>query len=395
MASRRRASRCGRPCRYFVSVTLSSGAFVKQGVSGQRAASTPAKTPSRRRVRQHTRSAERRQRSDGKNSRHLKTQAAAKADEVFAPAPGSLDGRTVLITGANTGLGLESAARLAAAGADVVVTARTDAKAQQTVAEIERRTGRRVAGVSLDLADLESVKTLPTRLPKSVSKIDVLLENAGVMAIPERLTTKDGFERQIGVNHLGHYALVASLLPLLEKSKAFRIVAVSSSANQIANSKSITQALDSNLDPTYGAWTNYGLSKVFNILFVEELRRRLPSTGTAVAVHPGVVQTDLSRYLVQGVDAAESGVSQTATMEAMSPLQQKLMEGVAKFILPVSLGANGQVRLAAEADLAADPGGPYFDGMKQGKPNAAADDTVLAKRLWDLSEKLTGATIKL
>lgn len=372
MASRRRASRCGRPCRFRPALRNQAAPSRSRAFVCRRAASTPAK-----------------------NSRHRKTQAAAKADEVFAPTPGSLDGRTVLITGANTGLGLESAARLAAAGADVVVTARTDAKAQQAVDEIERRTGRRVAGVSLDLADLESVKTLPTRLPKSVSKIDVLMENAGVMAIPERLTTKDGFERQIGVNHLGHYALVASLLPLLEKSKAFRIVAVSSSANQIANSKSITQALDSNLDPTYGAWTNYGLSKVFNILFVEELRRRLPPTGTAVAVHPGVVQTDLSRYLVQGVDAAESGVSQTATMEAMSPLQQKLMEGVAKFILPVSLGANGQVRLAAEADLAADPGGPYFDGMKRGKPNAAADDAALAKRLWDLSEKLTGATIKL
>ena len=319
----------------------------------------------------------------------------AKTDEVFAPAPGSLAGRTVLITGANSGLGLESAARLAAAGADVVATARTDAKAQQAVNEIEKRTGRKVAGVALDLADLKSVKSLPSRLPKSVSKIDVLMENAGVMAIPERLTTKDGFERQIGVNHLGHYALVASLLPLLEKSSAFRIVAVSSDANKIVDGKAISQALDANLEPPYGAWTNYGLSKVFNVLFVEELRRRLPSKGTAVAVHPGVVQTDLSRYLVQGIDAAEAGVSQTEAFETMSPLQKKLMEGMAKFILPVSLGANGQVRLAAEADLAADPGGAYFDGVKRGTPNAAAGDAALARRLWDVSERLTGATINL
>ena len=323
------------------------------------------------------------------------TQALAKTDEVFAPAPGSLAGRTVLITGANSGLGLESAARLAAAGADVVATARTDAKAQQAVNEIEKRTGRKVAGVALDLADLKSVKSLPSRLPKSVSKIDVLMENAGVMAIPERLATKDGFERQIGVNHLGHYALVASLLPLLEKSSAFRIVAVSSDANKIVDGKAIAQALDANLEPPYGAWTNYGLSKVFNVLFVEELRRRLPSKGTAVAVHPGVVQTDLSRYLVQGIDAAEAGVSQTEAFETMSPLQKKLMEGMAKFILPVSLGANGQVRLAAEADLAADPGGPYFDGLKRGTPNKAAGDAALARRLWDVSERLTGATINL
>ena len=124
------------------------------------------------------------------------TGATAKTAKtrVFAPAPGSLAGRTVLITGANSGLGLESAARLAAAGADVVATARTDAKAQQAVNEIEKRTGRKVSGVALDLADLKSVKSLPSRLPKSVSKIDVLMENAGVMAIPERLATKDGLK---------------------------------------------------------------------------------------------------------------------------------------------------------------------------------------------------------
>ena len=172
-------------------------------------------------------------------------------------------------------------------------------------------------------------------------------------------------------------------------------MAVSSDANKIVDGKAIAQALDANLEPPYGAWTNYGLSKVFNVLFVEELRRRLPSKGTAVAVHPGVVQTDLSRYLVQGIDAAEAGVSQTEAFETMSPLQKKLMEGMAKFILPVSLGANGQVRLAAESDLAADPGGPYFDGAKPGKPNAAAGDAALARRLWDVSERLTGATINL
>ena len=88
-------------------------------------------------------------------------------------------------------------------------------------------------------------------------------------------------------------------------------------------------------------------------------------------------------------------MSQTEAFETMSPLQKKLMEGMAKFILPVSLGANGQVRLAAEADLAADPGGPYFDGVKTGKPNAAAGDAALARRLWDVSERLTGATINL
>ena len=147
--------------------------------------------------------------------------------------------------------------------------------------EIEKRTGRKVSGVALDLADLKSVKSLPSRLPKSVSKIDVLMENAGVMAIPERLATKDGFERQIGVNHLGHYALVASLLPLLEKSSAFRIVAVSSDANKIVGCHRPRHA---NPRP-YGAWTNYGAN-------LEELR----PTARAPRLRPVAVSKVFRRF---------------------------------------------------------------------------------------------------
>ena len=163
------------------------------------------------------------------------------------------------------------------------------------------------------------------------------------------------------MNHLGHYALVASLLPLLEKSSAYRIVAVSSDANKIVDQKAISSALDANLEPPYRAWTNYGLSKVFNVLFVEELRRRLPSKGTAVAVHPGVVQTDLSRYLVQGIDAAEAACLNRPRRRCRLP--KEAHGGHGQIYIPVSLGANGQVRLAAEADLAAD-GGPHFDGQR-------------------------------
>ena len=330
------------------------------------------------------------------------------------------------VAGANSGLGLETAARLAAAGADVVATARTDAKAKAAVAAVKEQTGVTITGVALDLADLSSVKSLPSRLP--AKKIDVLVENAGVMAIPERLTTRDGaaprrnlnalgsrrrdddaargssaarrgpaaaatwifrgrgrersttradedrraraverksslgrcglkdsaaavaptprlchvdiprarngsrpnrtkiidvaverkrcglrrtlrrggtargprtgppatgFERQIGVNHLGHFALVAALLPLLEKAGTFRVVAVSSSAHTIPSAKNVAAGLDAGLDPDYNAWGNYGLSKACNVLFAKELQRRFDAKGlsaSAVALHPGVAR---------------------------------------------------------------------------------------------------------
>jgi len=321
--------------------------------------------------------------------------AVAAGDDIFRPAAGSLAGRTVVVTGANSGLGLETAARLAAAGADVVATARTDAKAKAAVAAVKEQTGVTITGVALDLADLSSVKSLPSRLP--AKKIDVLVENAGVMAIPERLTTRDGFERQIGVNHLGHFALVAALLPLLEKAGTFRVVAVSSSAHTIPSAKNVAAGLDAGLDPDYNAWGNYGLSKACNVLFAKELQRRFDAKGlsaSAVALHPGVVQTDLARYMVQGVDAVEKGVSLSDSYNDMGPLQKQLMVGMSKFVLPVSKGANTQVYLAAAADLAAG-GGAYYDDMKPAKNSAAVDDPALAARLWALSEKLTGTKIDL
>ena len=316
----------------------------------------------------------------------------AKTDEVFAPAPGSLAGRTVLITGANSGLGLESAARLAAAGADVVATARTDAKAQQAVNEIEKRTGRKVSGVALDLADLKSVKSLPSRLPKSVSKIDVLMENAGVMAIPDKLSTRDGFERQIGVNHLGHFALTAAMMPLLEKAPTFRVIAVSSSANFGASKDAIGKAIADDLDPKeYSQWGNYCLSKAFNVLFADELQRRFEAKGlkgSAVSLHPGAVQTDLARYLISGTEKAEAGVALADTYATMNGFQQQLLKGLSNFVLPIPLGANTQVFLAASPNLAAD-GGLYFDSMKPAKPGPATGDADLAAKLWAASERLT------
>ncbi|EGB13050.1 hypothetical protein AURANDRAFT_4152, partial [Aureococcus anophagefferens] len=291
------------------------------------------------------------------------------------PPAASLRGRTIVITGANTGLGLESAARLAEAGADVVATARTAGKAAYAVDEVARRTGKTIRAVELDLGDLKSVSSFPARLPKDVTKVDVLMENAGVMAIPDKLSTRDGFERQIGVNHLGHFALTAAMMPLLEKAPTFRVIAVSSSANFGASKDAIGKAIADDLDPKeYSQWGNYCLSKAFNVLFADELQRRFEAKGlkgSAVSLHPGAVQTDLARYLISGTEKAEAG----------------LMVGLSNFVLPIPLGANTQVYLAASPNLAAD-GGLYFDSMKPAKPGPATGDADLAAKLWAASERL-------
>ena len=143
-------------------------------------------------------------------------QAAAPESDVYVPPPGSLKDTTILITGANTGLGLESARRLAAAGANIVVAARSKAKADAAVKEISSFTSAGSAvGVELDLADLASVKSLPTRLAAALGTdapaIDVLMNNAGVMAVPERVSTADGFEKTVGVNHQRKVAQVCLL----------------------------------------------------------------------------------------------------------------------------------------------------------------------------------------
>ena len=246
---------------------------------------------------------------------------AFAADEIYTPKAGSLVGKTILITGANTGLGLESAKRLAAGGATIVVTARSKEKADSAAEDVKAATGAKdVLGIELDLADLKSVASAGKKLDAALggnAQLDCLLNNAGVMAIPERLQTADGFERTVGVNHLGHFALVAALLPSLKRAKSgFRVINVSSDAHKFVTGPALTEALKSDLDPSdYSAWGAYGLSKAANILFTVELQKRIDAAGldgAAVSLHPGVVQTDLARYIIGGVEAGDVRLSETA-----------------------------------------------------------------------------------
>jgi len=261
--------------------------------------------------------------------------------------------------------------------------------------------------VTLDLADLKSVRSLPLRLSaamgtEEVPAIDVLLNNAGVMAIPERVATNDGFEKTIGVNHLGHFALVGALLPSLKRaSDGFRVINVSSDAHKLASKEAIGEALQANLDPPdYSAWGTYGVSKAANVLFTVELQSRLQAAGvkgSAVALHPGLVQTDLPRYVVGGVAAEDTRLSETTPPPtgAAAFLKASLLD---PFVIPVELGANTEVFLASGSDsggsLAKQTATYYDDKMKIGKANEAATDPKLAKKLWEVSEKLTGVQIR-
>lgn len=307
---------------------------------------------------------------------------AADADNVYRPAPGSLKGRTVLVTGANTGLGLETAIRLAAAGATVYGTARTAEKAASMEETVRERVPKaEVKGLLLDLASLDSIRSF-----KVPEKIDVLVNNAGVMALPDKRYTQDGFERQVGVNFLGHFALTAVLLPFMKET--FRVVNVSSSANYGADRKAVEDSLDHDLDsPQYSQWGNYCESKAYNILFTNELQRRFENKGlqaSAVSLHPGAVATDLGRYLIGGSDAVSSPPPPS------SPFAHLILKTLSFVVLPIDQGANTQVFLAADPDLASN-GGKYFDKMAPANPNSITLDREIAGRLWDLAEKLTDA----
>lgn len=339
----------------------------------------------------------------------------AKNDsDIFMP-PASVASETILITGANTGLGLESAKRLAEAGAKLVLTARTQDKADTALAEVKAVAPKAdVVSLVLDLASLESIKSFPGRYKAALGDrpLDVLLENAGVMAIPERLTTADGFERQLGVNHLGHFALVAEMFPALQKAaNGFRIITVSSEAHRAATEQSLKDALEKNLDPEYTQWGNYGLSKAANILFANELQRRFDAAGikgSAISLHPGGVDTDLLRYVylegyskVSGKpDYALEGTKGIAPgderFEGLARVGKFLLKGFDSALVTVEQGANTQVFLASAADSKGDltkDSGRYFVDMQVSKPMPFTQSRELAAKLWEVSERLTNTKI--
>ena len=285
-------------------------------------------------------------------------------------------GRTAVITGANTGLGYETAAALAGRGARVVLGVRNLEKGRQAVARIAAATpGAEVELQELDLTSLESVRAAAAQLRSGHDRIDLLINNAGVMHTPKS-TTKDGFELQFGTNHLGHFAFTGLLLDRLLPVAGSRVVTVSSIGHRI---RAAIHFDDLQWERRYSRVGAYGQSKLANLLFTYELQRRLAPHGTtiAVAAHPGGSNTELMRNLPRPITAASA------------LLVEPLMQGA-------DLGALPTLRAATDPGVL---GGQYFgpDGFQEirGYPKVVASsgqshDVELQRRLWAVSEELTG-----
>jgi len=204
-------------------------------------------------------------------------------------------GRIAVVTGANTGIGFETARMLAQKGAHVVLACRTPEKGEAAALRIAAtRPVGSATFAPLDLSDLDSVAAFASAIAAAHPRLDLLVNNAGVM-VPPLSRTKQGFELQFGTNHLGHFALGARLLPLLERTSGARVVVVSSSAQNLGR----IDFDDLNWEHrSYSAWSAYGQSKLANMMFALELRRRLAQTGSELrvtAAHPGWTSTDLQR----------------------------------------------------------------------------------------------------
>jgi NAD(P)-dependent dehydrogenase (short-subunit alcohol dehydrogenase family) len=289
-------------------------------------------------------------------------------------------GRTAVVTGANTGLGFETAAALAGRGAHVVLAVRNLEKGKQAAASITAATpGADVALQELDLTSLESVRAAAAQLRSDYDRIDLLINNAGVMYTPKS-TTKDGFELQFGTNHLGHFALTGLLLDRLLPVAGSRVVTVSSLGHRI---RAAIHFDDLQWEGRYSRVGAYGQSKLANLLFTYELQRRLAPRGTtiAAAAHPGGSNTELMRNMPRPLVVAA---------DLLAPLFQD-----------AALGALPTLRAATDPGVG---GGQYFgpDGVGQlrGYPKVVASsaqshDVELQRRLWTVSEELTGVVFPL
>ena len=282
-------------------------------------------------------------------------------------------GRTAVVTGANTGLGYETAVALAQRGARVILAVRDLAKGQAAADLINRANrGADVTVQELDLTSLSSITAAATELRERHEHLDLLINNAGVMMTPKS-TTKDGFELQFGTNHLGHFAFTGLLMDRLLATPLSRVVTVSSLAHRGGR----IRFDDLRSERRYSRVGAYGQSKLANLLFTYELQRRLEGTDTiAVAAHPGNSRTELARNLPSFVETV------------FAPLTAQDAE----------LGALPTLRAATDPGVS---GGEYYGpggfGQMRGYPvlvesNGRSHDVDVARRLWAVSEELTGVT---
>jgi len=277
-----------------------------------------------------------------------------------------MNGKVCVVTGATSGIGKAAATALARMGSQVVLVGRDQGRAEATAAEIGANATVPPRVEIADLASMEEVRALAGRLG-SLERIDVLINNAGLV-LGERRVTEDGFEHVFAVNHLAPFLLTNLLLPKLTGSAPARVVMVTSDAHTAAK----LDLDDPNLEHGWNSWRSYANSKLANILFTRELARRLDGTGvTANCAHPGVVRTGFGR---EGKPLLRLGTA------------------IARpFFLSPERGADTIVYLASSPDVAGETGGYYVKRQRR-EPSAAARDDAAARKLWDISEQLTGLT---
>lgn len=302
-------------------------------------------------------------------------------DEVLAGK--DLSGRTVFITGANSGLGQETARAMAARGAHVIMAGRDQAKLDESVAAIHADHAKaQLDTLTVDLGNLENIRAATSRARQRFGKIDLLINNAGVMATPFT-HTHDGFEMQMGTNHLGHFALTAELMPLIERGHLKRIVNLSSRGHHFA-------PVDFD-DPfferrPYDPWIAYGHSKTANVLFSVGLEQRFAVLGIhAYAVHPGGIQTNLGRHM---------------TPEMMEALMARVTSRDTGFQWKSIPQGAATSCWAATAEELEGKGGVYCEDCHVAEVDdesathgvrSYAINPSFADQLWKLSEELTGA----
>lgn len=295
-------------------------------------------------------------------------------------------GRRVLITGATGGLGYETALALAGAGAQVLLTGRDAGKGEAALAAIRaRHPGAAIGYAQLDLSSLDAVAAFATRYAERYEALDLLINNAGVMAPPTRHTSGDGYELQFGTNYLGHYALTARLLPQLRRGDAPRVVNLSS----LAHRNGRIQFDDLQWQRRYHAWGSYAQSKLAMLMFAFELQRRSDAQGwglTSNASHPGYARTGLQS---SGPRLGRDGRAGVAEHLMRAVLQPTLSQSAADGALPTLYAAT-----SAQAQAGGyygpqgvfelrGPAGPAFVARQ-------ARDVAVAAQLWEVSQSLSG-----
>ena len=297
----------------------------------------------------------------------------------------TMSGKSCLVTGATSGIGKETARRLAALGAAVTIGARDQARGAAAAAEIRERVPRaQVENVTADLSRPEQVRELAASVRDRSARLDVLVNNAGVMA-PRPELTAEGFELQLGTNHLGHFALTGRLLPLLLAADGARVVTVTSLMHRTASGAGLSEPADFKTLPRGSRWLGYSRSKLANLLFALELDRRVRAcTGSAavlrsIAAHPGYTRSEL---------VAHASIGQRAVIGQIAQVSTGIIGQSA------ASGALPSLYAATHPNAA---GGEFFGprlGMRGApihvKPSHVARDKALAERLWAASVEATG-----